>query len=306
MNCRKIRQTIISRLREQTARRHGAVGMGEEMRRGFILAALVAGVGASAYGLMPAGAEAPGVPSPVSNTGRPAGDGFIVDFTQGLDRVTHVRANWDVASEWMAASYRSDNVEYGADGLTLHARRNETSVAGYTSGEFQRSGFYGYGKYEVVMKASNAPGIVSAFFTYAGEDMGDPHDEIDFELLGRSPRQAHLNYFSNGANYPVDVDLWFDPSAAEHLYGYEWSPDAIIWYVDRVQVRRVVAGPDVRIPTTTARVMASLWAGNRRVAEWAGWPTTDAASATYSCMSHVPMGKTGPQCSDSYKLPEER
>lgn len=279
--------------------------MGREMQRGLILAALMAGVAASASGRMPAGAEVPIAPSPVSNTGRPAGDGFLIDFSQGFDRVNHVRANWDVASEWMAASYRSENVEYGADGLTLHARRSQTLVSDYTSSEFQRSGFYGYGRYEVVMKASNAPGIVSSFFTYAGEDVGDPHDEIDFELLGHSPRHAHLNFFSNGANQPVDVRLWFDTSAAEHLYAYEWSPDAIIWSVDRVEVRRVVSGADLRIPTTTGRVMASVWAGNRKVAEWTGWPSVDAASTTYSCMSHVPIGKTGPQCSDTYKLPDE-
>lgn len=271
------------------------------MWRGLILAALMAGVAAAAYGLMLADAEAPGA-APPTNTGRPASDGFIIDFTRGFDRATHVHATWDVASDWMATSYREENVEYGAAGLTLRARRNKTGVADYTSGEFQRAGFYGYGRYEVVMKASNAPGIVSAFFSYTGEDMADPHDEIDFELLGRSPRQVHVNFFSNDISTPADVDLWFDTSAAEHLYAYEWSPTAIIWYVDGVEVRRVAA-PEVRIPTTTGRVMASVWAGNRRVAEWAGVPSVQTASATYRCMSHVPMGKTGRQCSDSFKPP---
>ena len=273
------------------------------MLRGFILTALTAVVAASAYGLMLADAEAPGAAAPPANTGRAAGEGFIVDFTHGYDPVTHVLAKWDVASDWMAASYRKANAEYGADGLTLTAKREKTSVADYTSGEFQRSGFYGYGRYEVVMRASNAPGIVSAFFSYAGEDMGDPHDEIDFELLGRSPRQVHLNYFSNGANDPVDVDLWFDTSEADHLYAYEWSPSAIVWYVDGVEVRRVFASPELRIPTTTARVMANIWVGTRRVAEWAGWPTIETASARYRCMSHMPLGGTGQQCSDSFQPP---
>jgi beta-glucanase (GH16 family) len=194
-------------------------------------------------------------------------------------------------------------VEYGAAGLTLRARRNKTGVADYTSSEFQRAGFYGYGRFEVVMKASNAPGIVSSFFAYAGEDMGDPHDEIDVELLGRSSRQLHTNFFSNDVSSPSDIDLWFDTSASDHLYAFEWSPAAIIWYVDGVEVRRVIAAPGVRIPTTTARVMASVWAGNRRVAEWTGAPSVDKASAVYRCMSHVPLGKTGRQCSDSFEPP---
>jgi endo-1,3-1,4-beta-glycanase ExoK len=277
--------------------------MGRQMSRGLILASLMAVVGASAYGLTLADAEAPGATAPPVNTGRAAGEGFLEDFTQGLDRVAHVRANWDVASDWMAASYRLANVEYGANGVTLSARREQTKVSDYTSSELQRPGFYGYGRYEVVMKASDAPGVVSSFFTYAGEDTGDPHDEIDFELLGRSPRQAHLNFFSNGANYPIDVDLWFDASAAEHLYAYEWSPTAIIWYVDGAEVRRVVATPALRLPTTTARVMASVWTGNRKVAEWVGWPSIDSASASYRCMSHVPINKTGSQCSDTFNSP---
>ncbi len=273
------------------------------MRRGLILAALMAGVAVSAFGLMRADAQASGAAPLRPNTGRPAGDGFLVDFATGFDRETHVRANWNVDSDWMATSYRVENVEYGGSGLTLHARRDKTSVSGYTSGEFQRSGFYGYGRYEVVMKASNSPGVVSAFFTYAGEDMGDPHDEIDFEILGRSTRQVHLNYFSNGISNAIDIDLWFDTSAAEHLYAYEWSPGAIIWYIDGIEVRRVVASPDLRIPTTTGRVMANIWTGNRLVAEWAGSPSVESASATYSCMSHVPMGKTGNQCSHTFTPP---
>lgn len=273
------------------------------MLRGLILAALVAGAGGSAYGLMRADAEAPGLTAPPANTGRVANDGFIIDFAQGFDRVTHVIAKWDIDSDWMATSYRADNVRFGADGLTLHAVRAKTNIADYTSGEFQRSGFYGYGRYEVVMKASDAPGIVSSFFSYAGEDMGDPHDEIDFELLGRSTRQVHLNFFSNGVTSPADVDLWFDASAGDHLYAYEWSPTAIMWYVDGVEVRRVVASADVRIPTATGRMMASVWAANRKVAEWAGTPEVETASGQYRCMSHVPMGKTGQQCSDTFNAP---
>lgn len=280
-----------------------AAGMGGEMLRGVVLAALVMCVGASANGFMQADAEGPDSPVPPANTGQPANDGFIIDFAQGFDRVTHVLARWDIDTEWMATSYRVDNVRFGADGLTLHAVRAKTDIADYTSGEFQRSGFYGYGRYEVVMKTSDAPGIISAFFSYAGEDMGDPHDEIDFELLGRSTRQAHLNFFSNGVTSPADVDLWFDTSADDHLYAYEWSPTAIVWYVDGVEVRRVVASADVRIPTTTGRMMASVWAASRKVAEWAGTPEVETASAHYRCMSHVPMGKTGQQCSDTFKSP---
>lgn len=203
----------------------------------------------------------------------------------------------------MVTSFRRENVAYGPYGMRLTARANRDQLEGYTSGEFQRAGFYGYGRYEVIMRPSNAPGMISSFFVYTGEDMGDPHDEIDFEFLGRSPRQVHLNYYTHDATSPADADLNFDASASDHLYAFEWSPNAIIWYVDGREVHRAVRGYGVPIPTTTGRIMASVWAGNRAVAEWSGTPTVDSASAVYRCISHVPIGKIGRQCSDNFKPP---
>lgn len=273
------------------------------MSRGLVIVAMLAGAIASTCGALLASAESPGATAAPKNTGRPAGEAFLEDFTRGYDPDTHALANWDTAFEWMAISFRRGNVAYGPDGLRLTTRISHNDVADYTSSEFQRVGFYGYGRYEVIMKASNAPGVISSFFVYTGDDMGDPHDEIDFELLGRAPGQVHLNYYSNDATSPSDVDLGFDASAAPHLYAFEWSASAIVWYVDGREVRRVAGGPGVRIPTTTGRIMASVWAANRKVAEWAGTPTVESTTATYRCISHVPIGKTARQCSDTFKPP---
>jgi endo-1,3-1,4-beta-glycanase ExoK len=278
------------------------------MSRGLIMAALMAGALASGYGCLlasapSASAELPGSKGEPSNTGRTPGGAFYVDFSGGLDPVTHVIADWDVASEWLAVSYRRDNAKVEDGRLMLRTRPVKTKVSDHTSGEFQRSGFYGYGRYEVVMQASAEPGVVSSFFTYAGEDMGDPHDEIDFELLGRTPKQVHTNFFSKGADSPLDIDLWFDASAAEHLYTIDWLPGSITWSVDGARVRQVLAGPNQRIPSTTARVMASVWAAKGRVSEWVGWPEKASAKAYYRCMSHVPVGQKGRQCSDTFKSP---
>jgi hypothetical protein len=49
--------------------------------------------------------------------------------------------------------------------------------------------------------------------------------------------------------------------------------------------------------------MTSLWAANRMTAEWAGVPNYVRAMAHFRCMSHVPMGKTGKQCSDTFRPP---
>ena len=67
-------------------------------------------------------------------------------------------------------AFRRDNAQGRRWPAELRTRPVKTKVADHTSGEFQRSGLYGYGRYEVVMQASNETGVVSSFFTYAGED----------------------------------------------------------------------------------------------------------------------------------------
>jgi beta-glucanase (GH16 family) len=91
---------------------------------------------------------------------------------------------------------------------------------------------------------------------------------------------------------------------ADHLYAFEWAPDAIRWYVDGVKVREVSAKTaKVKIPTTSGRVIVNLWAGTGPSTGWTGEPDFRLTTASYRCISHVPIGKTGPQCSDTFKAP---
>jgi beta-glucanase (GH16 family) len=170
--------------------------------------------------------------------------------------------------------------------------------------EFQRTGNYGYGRYEAVLTATDAHGAVSSFFTHTDGYFDDPHDEIDFEFMGRNPRMVDLNYFRDGDSDALDIPLWFDSSERDHLYAFEWSPDSIRWFIDREMVREVkAADTKVGIPRASGRVIANIWAGSGGAAEWAGQPRFTRASATYRCISHVPIGKAGPQCSDSFTPP---
>jgi len=232
------------------------------------------------------------------NTGRPTDGAFYMDFTRGFDRVIHVLSDWEVKETWLTAAFRRDNVVFDARGMTLTAKRHENGVSSHTSAEFQRAGVFGYGRYETVMRAARGTGVVSTFFTHTGE----PHDEVDFEILGRSTASVHTNFFAAGKNGPVDIALAFDASEGDHIYAFEWLPGRIAWYVDGVLVREVSEKtPGVTIPTTTGRIMASVWVAKGQVTEWVGEPDFTEASATYRCMSHVPAGQTGKQCSDTFK-----
>lgn len=231
--------------------------------------------------------------------GTPASGAFLVDFTKGYDSSTQSLSDWVMDAAWLKADFSPHNVRFDRNGMTLSITHRNGGPTPYVSAEFQRVGFYGYGRYEVVMKAAKMPGIVSSFFTHTDAYFGDPHSEIDFEFVGGKPHEVHTNYFGDGRSEGLDIELGFDASEDFHIYAFEWVPDRISWYVDGVEIRTVEA-EDVRppIPSVTSRVMANIWAANNQALEWVGAPKGAGAQAVYRCMSHVPMGETGISCSD--------
>jgi endo-1,3-1,4-beta-glycanase ExoK len=250
----------------------------------------------------PASAE----PSPraPSNTGAPAGPGFLIDFRQGPDRKTHYLADYEMNEDWIKIAYSPRNIRFGKDGMTLELIKTGGKLP-FSGSEWQRNGTFGYGRYEAVLTASGDPGAVTSFFTYTGGYWGDPHDEIDFEFVASKPREVHLNYFRGGKDDATDIPLWFDTSKADHLYTFEWSPDSIRWYVDGVKIHEVTtATARAGIPTTTGRVIANLWAGSGAATGWTGEPRFIVTRAAFRCISHVPAGQAGAQCSDTFKPPK--
>jgi beta-glucanase (GH16 family) len=233
------------------------------------------------------------------NTGGPAGPGFLLDFTKRQDSSAHYLADYEMDEEWIRIAYRSSNIDFGKDGMKLSLAKLPRGKLPFSGAEFQRNGTYGYGRYEAVLTAAEGYGAISSFFTYTGSHFGDAHDEIDFEFVAKSPRQVHLNHFQNGDEHPIDIPLWFNTAQAPHLYAFEWSPNAIRWYVDGVKIHEATS----EIPTTSGRVMANLWAGTGSATSWTGDPRFTYTSASYRCISHVPMGKSGAQCSDTFKAP---
>ncbi len=253
---------------------------------------------------MAAFAQRPGPPPLLPIGGRHPNEGFLVDFTRGYDEATHSVADWFMDAGWLDADFSRHNVRFDSAGMTLSVTRRNGGPTPYLSAEFQREGFYGFGRYEVVMRSAKAQGIVSSFFTHTDRYFGDKHSEVDFEFVGSKPREVHTNYFWDGQKGESDIGLWFDASADLHLYAFEWMPESIAWYVDGVEIRRVdAATASAPIPQNSSRVVANIWAANKQAVEWVGEPEGPGGSALYRCMSHVPAGRTGPQCSDSFTPP---
>ncbi len=161
---------------------------------------------------------------------------------------------------------------------------------------------YGHGRYEVIMQPARGSGIVSAFFTYIGPDSKKPHDEIDFEFLGKDTKTVSVNYFKNGnGKHGKTVELGFDAAEAAHIYAFEWTATAIRWYVDDKLVHSV-SGDAASLPVTPGNIYVQIWGGGPPARDWLGPIKYESpVFARYQCVSFVPEGGSGAQCSDGSK-----
>ena len=78
--------------------------------------------------------------------------------------------------------------QVGDGGVTLSLTDEPFGERKFSCAEIRTKAAYGYGTYEVRMRGAAGAGVNSTFFTYVGPPFGEglPHDEIDFEFLGKT------------------------------------------------------------------------------------------------------------------------
>ncbi|MDD2780798.1 family 16 glycosylhydrolase [Sulfuricurvum sp.] len=168
---------------------------------------------------------------------------------------------WSKSDGWsnggiFANSWDGDQIAF-QDG-TMHITLSEVNST-LLSGEYRSNETYGYGYYEVSLKASKTPGTINGFFTYTGPSEGTQHDEIDIEIKGDDPTKLQVNYWTNGVEHPTLIDLGFDASEGMHTYAFKWAENAIEWYVNGTLVH-TENGTHGALPSTPGKIMANLWA----------------------------------------------
>lgn len=186
--------------------------------------------------------------------------GFDGDyFGIGLDY--HESDKMEIADGWsnggmFNCTWRAANVSFSNGCMNLKIDRD--SNGGYSGGEYRTKQTFGYGMYDVKLKAIKNDGVVTSFFTYTGPTDGTVWDEIDIEILGKDTTKVQFNYFTNGVGeHEYLYDLGFDASQDFHQYGFLWLPDRITWYVDGKEV--YTANKD--IPSTPGKIMMNVWPG---------------------------------------------
>ncbi len=205
-------------------------------------------------------------------------DASSPSFTDGFDSFNttqwHKADGWDNGGKF-ACGWRADHAIVSEGKLTLLlddvSCPDGCSGQPYASGEYRTNGFYHHGTYTVVMKAAASPGVVSSFFIYTDHwDDGNPHDEIDIEILGKDTTKMQVNYFTAGVGgHETMIDLGFDAAADFHTYSIIWMADSIEWLVDGLSVHTEV-GSGEPLPSTPGRIMMNLWAGTAEVNDWLG------------------------------------
>nr|AAS89357.1 endo-1,3-1,4-beta-glucanase [synthetic construct] len=189
---------------------------------------------------------------------------FVAVFSN-FDSSQWEKADWANGSVFNCV-WKPSQVTFSNGKMILTLDREYGGSYPYKSGEYRSKSFFGYGYYEVRMKAAKNVGIVSSFFTYTGPSDNNPWDEIDIEFLGKDTTKVQFNYYTNGVGgHEKIINLGFDASTSFHTYAFDWQPGYIKWYVAGVLKHTA----PTNIPSTPGKIMMNLWNGTG-VDSWLG------------------------------------
>jgi len=219
------------------------------------------------------------------------GTSFVEEFDT-LDT-----GRWYVSDGWNNGKHQNctwskDQVAVDGGKLTLSFDAKPAGERQYSCGEVQTRKRYGYGTYEVRMKTATGSGLNSAFFSYIGPADKKPHDEIDFEVLGKDMSRVQLNQYvagKGGHEKLVPVDGGAD--SAFNDYAFVWQKDRLRYYINGALVHEVT--DPAKLPTNAQKIFLSLW-GTDTLSDWMG-RFAFAGKATFD-VERIAFTAEGDQC----------
>jgi|GEM_PF-361055 len=225
-------------------------------------------------------------PTPIQSSA-PVGNSNFETYFSNFDSSKWEYADWSNGDPFNCV-WKPSQVTFSNGSMFLNLTNDNTgSSYPYKSGEYRTASTFGYGYYEVKMKATKNTGVVSSFFTYTGPSEGDPWDEIDIEFLGKDTTKVQFNWYKDGSGGNEYMhNLGFDASQDFHVYGFEWRQNFISYYVDGVKVYTGTRN----IPVTPGKIMMNLWPGTG-VDEWLGaYNGRTPLTAEYKYVKYYPNG----------------
>lgn len=192
-------------------------------------------------------------------------------FVENFDRINN--GFWYVSDGWnngphQNCTWSKKQVDVKDGILELHFAEGKTGERNYACGEIQTTKRYGYGTYEARIKTATGSGLNSAFFSYIGPTDKKPHDEIDFETLGKNPNQVQVNQYigGKGGNEKL-VPVAGGANQGFNDYAFVWEKDRLRYYLNGKLVQEVT--DPSKIPSHAQKIFLSLW-GTDTLSDWMG------------------------------------
>ncbi len=151
-------------------------------------------------------------------------------------------------------------------GLSFAVIEEPLGVRNFSAAAVSSRGRFLFGRFEIMLQATNVPGLVTGFFLHRDS----PRQKIDAEIAGNRPDRLLVNVFYNpgseGSKFdygyrgtPVSIPLGFDVSKALHRFAIEWDPCEIRWFVDDELVHRRATWDPTPIPNLPMTLHVNTW-----------------------------------------------
>ena len=199
---------------------------------------------------------------------------FTDDFSEGYD------TNWYAENhtfENNLAHFSESNVKLVKRNVELSLTNIKRNEKNYTGAEFRTRKMFLYGRFEARLKASDALGVITAFFLYRPSTV--QNTEIDFEISGKYPEVMTLNHWVDRKSHDIDIPLSFDTSKDFHTYVIHWRRNSIEWEIDGKIIHRTTTA----VPNKAMQVIFNLWA--TKSIKWAG-EIKDAKLPTFAYLDY--------------------
>jgi endo-1,3-1,4-beta-glycanase ExoK len=192
---------------------------------------------------------------------------FVENFDTINRKIWYISDGWDNGAH-QNCTWSKDQVAVGNGVLELTFEQRKAGKRDYACGEIQTRKRFGYGTYEARIKTADGSGLNSAFFTYIGPTDKQPHDEIDFEVLGKDSGKVQVNQYisAKGGNEKL-VDVEGGANAGFNDYAFVWEKDRLRYYLNGTLIQDVT--DPSKIPSNDQKIFFSLW-GTDTLSSWMG------------------------------------
>ncbi len=218
-------------------------------------------------------------------------------FVENFDKLE--RKRWLVSDGWSNGDHQNctwskDQVSVENGVIKLGFARQQLKDRDYVCGEIQTHRRFGYGVYEARFKAAAGSGLNTGFFSYIGPVHKQPHDEIDFEVLGKDPSKVQLNQYVDGKSVGGEklVDVAGDADQGFNDYAFVWEKNRIRWYLNGELVHEET--DPAKLPSHNSKIYLSLW-GSDTLKSWMG-PFNGVEAPVTAEIDRVAFTAPGEQC----------